>query len=595
MSTDLPRPADLDGWILGEYLGGGAYGDVFLATRACASGAVETAALKLLRPNDQGELTEADLERFHREASILDIFRRMGHELDGMPCPRLIGPGAVPVRGDRRWMLVMELSGGQSLGRLQREGGLSQREVLNAVLEVTVGLEKLHMLGICHRDLKPDNILWSPVTRTVSLIDWGSGALPKHDGLTERMGAVPTTPAYAPTWSVQPGTPLRHAQWDAYAVIMTLWRLLTNTAPPQRRSELILSAVASNEVRLLVERALAASEAADARACPSLAEIRASILHTQAAAAGIDPMSLRGPARPPPVEPPDGPSVEPVRPEPGLEDELTVPVPEPVARGRWRWGLGAALVLLGVALAWGLTRPGDAGPPVVLPAPSAPTVTAPVIPPAPTVAPSPPAQQAVAPPSLPPVVPPTAIVAPGSAAPAAVAPQTATPSAAPVVPPPTGLVNPSATEVIPTKVSQWAKDPTTRPDVTTQSGLVEALDELSRHPGPEAKEVSRLVWEDLRGGVSSVSEATTMLSGHRVATLQKLVTLTGADTGTTLAAGLMKTAETKVSKGELKVTDCARIEPWVRITSTTSPKEPWFTAACAACGARPSWGTMCGL
>ena len=47
------------------------------------------------------------------------------------------------------------------------------KEVLAQLLQ---GLTALHQQGIIYRDVKPENVLVDPLTRTLRLIDFGSAA-----------------------------------------------------------------------------------------------------------------------------------------------------------------------------------------------------------------------------------------------------------------------------------------------------------------------------------------------------------------------------------------------------------------------------------
>lgn len=55
---------------------------------------------------------------------------------------------------------VMEFMPGGDLGSLlKREGRLEEPEARFYICEILLALESLHMQGLIHRDLKPDNIL----------------------------------------------------------------------------------------------------------------------------------------------------------------------------------------------------------------------------------------------------------------------------------------------------------------------------------------------------------------------------------------------------------------------------------------------------
>ena len=55
--------------------------------------------------------------------------------------------------------LIMEYLEGETLKeRLKREGTLSEEEALGILLPVLEALERIHSVGLIHRDVAPDNI-----------------------------------------------------------------------------------------------------------------------------------------------------------------------------------------------------------------------------------------------------------------------------------------------------------------------------------------------------------------------------------------------------------------------------------------------------
>ncbi|KAA6391264.1 MAG: hypothetical protein EZS28_013212 [Streblomastix strix] len=52
---------------------------------------------------------------------------------------------------------------------------LSVRDALNFIEELAISINQLHSIGICHRDLTPENILIFP-NMGVQLINYGNGS-----------------------------------------------------------------------------------------------------------------------------------------------------------------------------------------------------------------------------------------------------------------------------------------------------------------------------------------------------------------------------------------------------------------------------------
>lgn len=89
-------------------------------------------------------------EAFEAELSVL---RRLNH-------PNVIKLIEVFDSSDKVYMVMELATGGSLLDRLESKGNLSEedsREVMRMVLN---GVKYLHTLGITHRDLKPDNLLY---------------------------------------------------------------------------------------------------------------------------------------------------------------------------------------------------------------------------------------------------------------------------------------------------------------------------------------------------------------------------------------------------------------------------------------------------
>jgi len=146
-------------------------------------------ALKIVRCG--AHETDETLARFRREArtsgslrhpNIADVFD-VGYTDDGSP------------------YLVMELLNGESLGAWIARGPLSIEAAVEVGTQLADALAFVHMSGILHRDVKPDNIVMHQERgRTVAkLVDFGISK-PVMDGPAERgitrEGLVVGTPHY---------------------------------------------------------------------------------------------------------------------------------------------------------------------------------------------------------------------------------------------------------------------------------------------------------------------------------------------------------------------------------------------------------------
>ena len=172
----------------------------------------------LLPPNfDAAKFREAR-ENFLKEARILARFNHVG-----------IADVWDMFEANATAYMVMEFLQGQTLlQRIEAQGQLPVAEVIQLALELTPTLEKIHEVGLLHRDIKPDNIILTDEGRAV-LIDFGSADayIPGQRVALERL----VTPGYA-----APEQYLEEAHFapytDVYGLAATLYHALSGQAPP---------------------------------------------------------------------------------------------------------------------------------------------------------------------------------------------------------------------------------------------------------------------------------------------------------------------------------------------------------------------------
>lgn len=339
--SPIGAPASLgDGrYVLGEVLGSGGMGLVYLATDEVLGRQV---AVKLLADN---LALDADArERFSREARA---------------AARLTHPNVVQVfdvgEEQGRPYFVMEYVPGASLADLVRhEGPMSAAAVEDVAVHALRGLGRAHGAGLLHRDLKPGNLLRS-AAGVVKVTDFGVAQAAELPGMTRTGLVLGTLPYLAPERLT--GGPASVAS-DLYGLGATLLELLTGTSPdatpvpegspwgaldtvPPRLSGLIRSCLARDPE----DRPGSADEA--------LAILAGDLPvpgPSPAAAPATEVLPVEGHA-PTVAARPDAPT------DPGAEAPPTTDVPGPVeqplrSRGWIRWAVAAgALVLLLSALA----------------------------------------------------------------------------------------------------------------------------------------------------------------------------------------------------------------------------------------------------
>jgi len=158
-------------------LGVGGMGTVYLGR----SPGGRLAAVKVLDPL---LLTHAEtLARFRREVATLRLVRSaytaalIDAELDEPPY----------------WMATEFIPGATLADAVESEGPMTTAECLRLMASLAEGLSEIHGHGICHRDLKPQNVILSPTGP--QLIDFGLARDPADTGLTQS-GIIVGTPGY---------------------------------------------------------------------------------------------------------------------------------------------------------------------------------------------------------------------------------------------------------------------------------------------------------------------------------------------------------------------------------------------------------------
>ena len=161
-SLNLPAGRKVDDYTIVEPIGKGGMGEVYLATDA-RKPATFYAALKILYPHlakKSGDYTR----RFLREARIAKQFNH---------------PNLVQIYGcnfctqEGFYYIAQEYIGGGSLRQLiVNDTVLTEADALRIGIGVAKALEASHKLEIVHRDIKPDNIMFT-LDGTIKLTDWG--------------------------------------------------------------------------------------------------------------------------------------------------------------------------------------------------------------------------------------------------------------------------------------------------------------------------------------------------------------------------------------------------------------------------------------
>jgi len=203
------------GTTLGKYrieaeISHGGMGTIYRASQL-ESGQV--VAVKVLRPALAAD--RVFLQRFRREVRALQHVQH----------PNIIEIYDVGSEGEVHYFAMEYLE--RSLAELLRGGPLAPPEALQIARQVAHGLEAAHAAGICHRDIKPGNILFAP-DGGVKVTDFGIAKVGEATRMTQT-GAIVGTPTYmAPE---QAEGPSLDARADIYSLGVVLYEMTTGRPP----------------------------------------------------------------------------------------------------------------------------------------------------------------------------------------------------------------------------------------------------------------------------------------------------------------------------------------------------------------------------
>ena len=238
----LPPGYKLHWYVIKEVLGQGGFGITYLAEDTNLNHLV---AIKEFLPvemavregdssvhpvtGEQGENFQWGLERFISEAQTLARFRHNN----------IVSVFTVFTENNTAYM-VMEYEKGQPLDNiLKSKVSLSEQEILEIVLPLLEGLERVHAAGFIHRDIKPPNIFIRD-DGTPVLLDFGSA----RQSLGEHTRTLTTmvSPGYAPFEQYVSKSDKQGPWTDIYGLGATMYRAVTGKSPPNAvdRSEAIL-------------------------------------------------------------------------------------------------------------------------------------------------------------------------------------------------------------------------------------------------------------------------------------------------------------------------------------------------------------------
>lgn len=210
---------NLTGQRLGKYelvkrLGKGGMAEVY---QALQPGVERLVAIKVLHPHLSDD--EDFVKRFSREAKGIGM-------LDHPNIVRVIDIG---IEADDHYIVLDYVSGGTLREYIEKNGLLPPVEALKIAAQLANAVEYAHQQGIIHRDIKPDNIMFTDDSkRSVVLTDFGLAHLEDATNITVQGMVIGTAAYISPEVLEGRGADERS---DIYSLGIVLYEMLTGTTP----------------------------------------------------------------------------------------------------------------------------------------------------------------------------------------------------------------------------------------------------------------------------------------------------------------------------------------------------------------------------
>jgi serine/threonine protein kinase len=208
-----------------KILGQGGFGRTYLAQdTGCFD---EMCVLKEFSPTDRGrDAMKKSRELFHREAEVL-------YQINHPQIPKF----RANFEEQKRLFLVQEYAEGKTVAktlseRLKNSTTFTEGEAVKFLQDMLPVLTHIHSMGIIHRDISPDNIIFRDRDKLPVLIDFGvvkAGVTQLEVSTQIHQGTTVGKAGYAPGEQLQTGE--AYANSDLYALAVTVVVMMTGRKP----------------------------------------------------------------------------------------------------------------------------------------------------------------------------------------------------------------------------------------------------------------------------------------------------------------------------------------------------------------------------
>jgi len=179
-------------------------------------------------PNSKRDVAVKVLPResLGKEANALERFKKELETIASLEHPAIVPVYDVGEEEGQPFFVMRYMAGG-SLSVLIEEGKLSLQDTARIIERIAVALDHAHKLGIIHRDIKPDNILFD-IHDNPYISDFGVAKLTEVPGSSNPESRVVGTPGYmSPEQAYDQHVDERS---DVYGLGVVIYQMLTGKA-----------------------------------------------------------------------------------------------------------------------------------------------------------------------------------------------------------------------------------------------------------------------------------------------------------------------------------------------------------------------------